>query len=150
MAAVRSCICAVFGASTAVLADGVSTSRPRLLLVAPDATAPLLRLLLLRSWITRFVMCAYVSLPRNAPRAHCKRRYKTRSCQSAHATATFSTATRRLCPFKMKFQCLCFGQISPNFDLYKGFFMEKKDPKSPNFQEKFATRQIIFMVSSSR
>jgi hypothetical protein len=67
----------------------------------------------------------------------------TRSCQSAHATATFSTATRRLCSFKMQFQCLCFGEIPLNFDLKnmistytKDFSWKKKDPKSPNFQEK--------------
>jgi hypothetical protein len=31
-----------------------------------------------------------------------------------------------------------WGEISPNFDLHKGFFMEKKRPKnSPDFEEIF-------------
>jgi hypothetical protein len=32
----------------------------------------------------------------------------------------------------------------------KDFSWKKKDPKSPNFQEKNENRQIIFMVGSSR
>ncbi len=63
----------------------------------------------------------------------------TRSCQSAHTTATFSTATRRLCPFKMKFQCLCFGEISPNFDLKKMISTYTKDF---SWKKKTQNRQI--------
>jgi hypothetical protein len=31
---------------------------------------------------------------------------------------------------------LFYGEISPNFDLYKGFFMEVNGPNSPDFKWK--------------
>jgi hypothetical protein len=44
-----------------------------------------------------------------------------------------------------------FAKFRPEkYDFDKGFFMEKKDPESPNFQEKNENRQIILMLSSSR
>jgi hypothetical protein len=49
-------------------------------------------------------------------------------------------------------------EISPNFnmrnndlvDLYKGFFIEKKDPNSPDFEERIFEIAKFLIISSGR
>jgi hypothetical protein len=61
------------------------------------------------------------------------------------------------CHNPAKFQCLfewrIFAKFRPekyDFDLHKGFFMNKLDPNSPAFEEFFFPNRQIFMISSSR